>query len=68
LGHALGLYHSDDSDSVMAPIYKHGFTTGNRDEILSESDKSLIQTMYGKPKTVEIRAVFISKKAKIMVK
>jgi len=68
LGHALILYHSDDPDSVMAPIYKHGFSTENRDKILSESYKSLIQTMYGKPKSFETRAVFDSKKAKIMVK
>jgi len=68
LGHALGLYHSDDPDSVMAPIYKNGFSTQNRDKILSESDKSLIQTLYGKPKSVETRAVFDSKEAKIMVK
>jgi len=68
LGHAVCLYHSDDPDSVMAPIYKHGFSTENRNKILLESDKSLIQTMYGKPKSVETGAVFDSKKAKIMVK
>jgi len=55
LGHALGLYHSDDPDSVMAPIYKHGFSTENRDKILSESDKSLIQTMYGKQTMYRLR-------------
>jgi len=68
LGRAFGLYHSDDPDSVMGRIYKHGFSTENRDKILSESGKSLIQTMYGKPKSVETRAVFDLKKAKIMVK
>jgi len=49
LGHALGLYYSDESDLVMAPFDKDGFSTENKHEIISESDKVLIQTLYGKP-------------------
>jgi len=67
LGHALGLYHSNEKDSVMTPFYKHGFSTENMPQILGKSDIKLIQEMYGKlnkGKSVEARAVFNSKKAK----
>ena len=71
IGHELGLYHCNEKDSVMAPFQKHGFSTENKHEILSESYKALIQQMYGKPTeglTVEVKAVFNSKKAKVMIR
>jgi len=40
-------------------------------EIPVESDKALLQQMYGKPiegKSVEVRTVFNSKKAKVMIR
>jgi len=68
LGHALGIFHSTEKDSVMAPFYKHRFSTKNIHEMLGESDKKLIQQMYGKPQTVEMRAVLNTKKAKVMIR
>ena len=71
LGHALGLYHSNEKYSVLTPFHKHGFSTGNMHEIPVESDKVLILQMYGKPtegKSVELGAVFNSKKAKVMIR
>ena len=58
LGHALGIHHSYEKDSVMAPFSKHGCSTENKHEILSESDKALIQQIYEKPKTIDMRADF----------
>jgi len=65
----LGLYHSNEKDSVMIPFHKHGrFLTENMHEIPVESDKAPLQHMYDIPtegKSVEVRAVFYSKKAKV---
>ena len=55
----------------MTHFYKHGFSTENMHEIPVESDKALLQQMYGKPiegKSVEVRTVFNSKKAKVMIR
>jgi len=52
----------------MTPFYKREFSTENKHEILGESDKTLIQQMYGKAKTVEVRAVFNSKTAKVTIR
>jgi len=64
----LGIFHSNEKDSVMTPCFKHGFSPDYKHEILDGSNNALIQQMYGKPKSVEVRtevkAVFISKKAK----
>jgi len=71
LGHALGLYHSNEKYSVLTSFHKHGFSTENMHEIPVESDQALIQQTYGKPtegKSVEVRAVFNSKKAKVMIR
>jgi len=48
----------------MTPFYKRGFSTENKHEILGESDKTLIQQMYGKAKTVEVRVVLTPKQQK----
>jgi len=45
----LELYHSIEKDPVMKPFYKHEFSVENMHGILGESDKALIQQMYGKP-------------------
>jgi len=66
LGHNFGIFHSNEKDSVMTPFYKHGFSIENKYEIPGESDKALIQQMYGKTKRMEARAVFNSKKEKVM--
>jgi len=63
----LGLYHSIENDSVMTTFREHWFSTTNKNNILSESDKSFIQQLYSKPttpepKTVEVRAVYNLKK------
>ena len=71
LGYALGVYHFNEKDSVMTPFYKHGFSTENMHEIPGESNKALIQQMYGKPtegKSVEMKAVFNSTKAKAIIR
>jgi len=34
---------------VVTSYHKHNFSTDINDEILGESDKKLIQEMYGKP-------------------
>jgi len=67
LGNALGIFHSNEKDSAMAPFHKHGFSTENKREILSERDIKLIQQMYGKPETIQVRAVYNSKRAKVMI-
>jgi len=65
LGHSLGLLHNSiDKNYVVAPFHKHGFSTESKHEILSENDIKLLQEIYGKPKTVEMRAVLTSKKQK----
>jgi len=64
----LEIFHSNEKDSVMTRFHKHGFSTENKLEILGESDIKLIQEMYSKPKTVELRAVFNSIKAKVMIR
>jgi len=48
----------------MQPIYKPGFSN----KILSESDIKTEQEMYGAPKTVIVRAIFNSKKSKVMIR
>jgi len=60
--------HSAERSFAMAPIYKHGFSTENKHEILSERDVKLIQQIYGKPKTVDVRAVYNSEKVKVMIR
>jgi len=52
----------------MTPFYKHDFSVENRHEILGETDKKLTQEMYCNSKSVEVRAVFNTKKAKVMVR
>jgi len=47
----------------MAPFYKHGFSTDNK-EILGPTDIRLIQQIYGKPKNI----VFNSRTATVVVK
>jgi len=48
IGHCIGLFHNtEDEDSIMQPIYKPGFSVGNKNKILSESDKQTVQEMYG---------------------
>ena len=68
LGNALGIFHSNEKDSVMAPFHKHGYSTENKHEILSERDIKLIQQMYGKPETIQVRAVYNSERAKVMIR
>ena len=68
LGYSLGLFHCNKKDSVMQPFYQHGFSVENKNEILGQSDIENIQEMYGKIKTVEVRAIYNSKKAKIMIR
>ena len=60
LGHALEIFHSNEEDSIMVSYYKHGFSTDDKNETLSDSDKALIRQEYGKPKIV----VHSSKKQK----
>jgi len=52
----------------MTPFYKHGFSIGNKHEILEESDKKLIKEMYGGARSVEVRAIYNSIKAKVMLR
>ena len=68
LGNALGIFHSNEKDSVMAHFHKHGYSTENKREILSERDIKLIQQMYGKPETIQVRAVYNSTRAKLMIR
>ena len=42
-GHALGLYHSDVNDAVMAPFYDEGLAA-----TLRQDDIAGIQAIYGK--------------------
>ena len=49
---------------TLSLVCGHGFSTENKHEILSESDKKMIQQMYGKPKIV----IYKYKKATIAVK
>ena len=53
---------------MMTPFYIHGFSSENQHEILGESDKKLIQKMYGEGRSVEVRAIYHSKKAKVMLR
>jgi len=67
----LGLYYCNKKYSVLTPFHKHGFSTENMHEIPVESDKALIQPIYARPtegKSVEVREVFNSKKAKVMIR
>jgi len=52
----------------MAPFHKHGYSTENKHEILSERDIKLIQQMYNKPETIQVRAVYNSTRAKVMIR
>jgi len=52
IGYSLGIFHSNQADSVMAPFYKHGFSSENKHELLGESDIHLIQETCRKPKSV----------------
>ena len=55
----------------MTAFYEHRFSTENKHEILGESDINLGQELYGKPtegKSVEVRAIFNSKKAKVLLR
>ena len=47
IGHALGLSHSFESDSLMYPVYQQF----NASFVLSLDDQQNIQTLYGKPET-----------------
>ena len=69
--HCFGCFHQNEPDSIMAPCYRHGCSVENRFEAVSESDKKLLQEMYGKPtegRSVEVRVVFDSKNAKVMLR
>jgi len=52
----------------MAPFHEHGYSTENKREILSERDIKLIQQMYDKPETIQVRAVYNSTRAKVMIR
>ena len=45
IGHALGLSHSFESESLMYPVYQQF----NASYVLSNDDQQGIQTLYGKP-------------------
>jgi len=49
----------------MSPLYKHGFSTENKNKILSINKKKLIQQTNGTSKSVAVRTVYNSKKMKI---
>jgi len=53
---------------IMAPLYRHGFSTENENQIHGESDINLTQEMYEKPKIVVVRAVYNSKNVKVMLR
>lgn len=46
-GHALGLAHSADSESIMAPYYSGPKATDIRNYILPSDDQQAIQKLYG---------------------
>ena len=52
----------------MVPCYRHGYSVENRFEAVSENDKKLLQEMYGIPKSVEMRAIYNSKNAEVMLR
>jgi len=69
IGHCIRLFHNtEDKDRIMHPIYKPGFSVGNKNNILSESDIKTVQEMYGAAKHVIVMAIFNSNKAKVMIK
>ena len=69
MGHCIGLFHNtENKDSVMQPIYKPGFSSENKNNILSESDKQTVQEMYGAAKHVIVTAIFNPNKAKVMIR
>jgi len=51
-GHSLGLSHSDDQTSLMAPFYKQPGLFGDTD-VLTEDDRLGIQALYGLPRGQE---------------
>lgn len=46
-GHALGLAHSADAESIMAPYYSGPKATDIRNYILPSDDQQAIQRLYG---------------------
>ena len=49
IGHCLGLTHSQSTDSIMYPTYKHEWSKVSSD-VLSKEGIERIQKAYGKPK------------------
>jgi hypothetical protein len=50
LGHALGLGHSDDVDSIMYPVYR-------RTQALSQSDIAAIRRLYATKHELSVRVI-----------
>uniref|UniRef100_A0A8C6QU84 Peptidase metallopeptidase domain-containing protein n=1 Tax=Nannospalax galili TaxID=1026970 RepID=A0A8C6QU84_NANGA len=46
-GHSLGLFHSDNPEALMYPVYK--FSTNPAQLLLSQDDIAGIQSLYGPP-------------------
>ena len=69
IGHCIRLFHNtEDKDSIILTIYKHGFSVENKNEILSEYDIKTVQKMYGAAKHVIVTAIFNSNKTKVMIR
>ena len=69
IGHCIALFHNtENKDSAMQTIYKPGFSVGNKNKILSESDIKTVQEMYGTARNVIVTAIFNSKQANVMIR
>ncbi|XP_031199684.1 stromelysin-2 isoform X1 [Mastomys coucha] len=55
LGHSLGLFHSDNKESLMYPVYK--FSTSPAHFHLSQDDIEGIQSLYGAPPSFDATPV-----------